>query len=175
MGKNVTNDKMRISFDLDEVLFVSTSIHRTEPAPIFPLSRIFKERLRLGAPGLINALQDLGYEVWVYTSSFRSERYIRTLFGLYGVHFDGVVNGQRHLDEVQKGHRETLPQKVPTHYGITLHIDDEEVICSYGREYGFDAYRLDVPDEDWKEKILERAFEAKRKKRNELSAKKSDS
>ncbi len=156
--------KMRVSFDLDEVLFVSPQTHKTEPAPFFPLNRIFKERLRYGAPGLIKALQDLGYEVWVYTSSFRSERYIKTLFRLYGVHFDGIINGFRHLNEVQKGHSETLPQKVPTHYGISLHVDDESVICNYGREFGFEAFQLDAPDDEWKEKIIERAFQVKKKK-----------
>ncbi|MCR5790381.1 MAG: HAD family hydrolase [Lachnospiraceae bacterium] len=154
---------MRVSFDLDEVLFVSPDTHRTEPPLPFPLNRIFKERLRFGAPGLINALRSLGYEVWIYTSSFRSERYIRMLFFFYGVRFDGIVNGDRHLAEVQKGHSETLPQKVPSHYGISLHVDDESVICSYGRQYGFEAFQLDAPDEEWMEKVLERAFTVRKK------------
>ncbi len=90
-------------------------------------------------------------------------RYIKTLFALYGIHFDGIVNGTRHLNEVQKGHTQTLPQKVPSHYGISLYVDDESVICTYGREYGFDAFQLKAPDDEWKEKVLERAFEVKRK------------
>lgn len=65
---------MRISFDLDEVLFVSPDDHKTEPPLRKPFSFIFKERLRLGTPQLISALQQQGYEVWVYTSSHRSER-----------------------------------------------------------------------------------------------------
>ena len=64
---------MRVSFDLDEVLFVSPKTHKTEPELKFPLNRIFKERLRLGCPELIKTLQKMDYEVWVYTSSFRSE------------------------------------------------------------------------------------------------------
>ncbi|MBQ8135983.1 MAG: HAD family hydrolase, partial [Clostridia bacterium] len=82
--------KMRISFDLDEVLFVSPKTHKTEPALPFPLSKFYQERLRLGTPELINTLQSMGYEVWVYTSSFRSETYIRALFWHYGVHFNGI-------------------------------------------------------------------------------------
>ena len=155
---------MRVSFDLDEVLFVNPLTHKTEPQLPFPLRNIFKERLRLGTPELIHSLQELGYEVWVYTSSFRSENYIRTLFRLYGVHFDGIVNGTRHLREVQKDHKETLPQKVPSRYRISLHVDDEAVICSYGRTYGFDAYQLDAPDEQWKEKVIEKASQVKKKR-----------
>ena len=160
---NGSLEKMRVSFDLDEVLFVNPATHQTERPLPAPLRIIFKERLRLGTPDVIHSLQDLGYEVWVYTSSFRSEKYIRTLFGLYGVHFDGIVNGNRHLKEVQKGHKETLPQKIPSRYHISLHIDDEAVICSYGRSYGFDTYQLDTPDAEWKEKVVQRAEQVKKK------------
>lgn len=134
----------RVSFDLDEVLFVSPKTHLTEPPLRFPLNRIYQERLRLGTPELIRSLQDMGREVWVYTSSFRSEGYIKSLFRLYGVRFDGIVNGERHLREVQRNKSTILPQKMPNHYRISLHVDDESVICSLGREYGFETYQLDA-------------------------------
>ena len=153
---------MRVSFDLDEVLFVSPATHKTEPPLSFPLNRIYTERLRLGTPELIRTLRKMGYEVWIYTSSFRSERYIRHLFRLYGVVLDGIVNGTRHLREVQRGHSETLPQKMPGRYRISLHIDDEAVICTMGRQYGFNVYQLEAEDDQWKEKIIERAEEIRR-------------
>ncbi|MCR5596312.1 MAG: HAD family hydrolase [Lachnospiraceae bacterium] len=153
---------MRVSFDLDEVLFVLPETHKTEPALIFPFNKIFKERLRLGTPALIKELQDLGYEVWVYTSSFRSERYIKTLFLLYGVRFNGIVNGDRHLKEVQRNNKTILPQKLPNRYRISLHIDDESIVCSLGRQYGYHAFQLEAQDDDWKEKIIARAEEIKK-------------
>lgn len=159
--------KMRISFDLDEVLFVSPMTHQTEPPLRFPLNRFFQERLRKGTPELINTLQRLGYEVWVYTSSFRSEKYIRRLFRFYGVRFDGIVNGNRHLAEVQRDRKNLLPQKVPSHYQISLHIDDEAIIASWGREFGFQTYLLDAEDENWKEKIIARADEIRHHLRKE--------
>ena len=145
---------MRVSFDLDEVLFVSPRTHKTAPAPSFPWDRIFSERLRLGTPELIRSLQAAGYQVWIYTSSERSERYIRRLFRRYGVELDGIVNAQRHLREVQGNRRERLPQKVPSRYRISLHVDDEAAIASWGREYGFHTYLLNAQDDDWKEKII---------------------
>ena len=148
---------MRVSFDLDEVLFVSPQTHKTEPALKFPFSLFFRERLRLGTRDVIRELQRLGYEVWVYTSSFRSEQYIRRLFRLYGIRFDGIVNGTRHLKEVQRDNPTVLPQKLPNRYRISLHIDDEEVICSMGPQYGFKTYQLNAQDDDWKEKIIARA------------------
>lgn len=154
---------MRVSFDLDEVLFVSPRTHKTEPSLPFPLRSFFKERLRYGTPALIHALQDMGYEVWVYTSSFRSERYIRRLFRCYGVKFDGIVNGERHLREVQRDRKELLPQKVPSHYRISLHVDDESVIVTSGRQMGFNVYQLDAQDDNWKEKVIARADEIRRR------------
>ncbi|MBQ1487368.1 MAG: HAD family hydrolase, partial [Lachnospiraceae bacterium] len=109
---------MRISFDLDEVLFVDPEKFETEDAPPFPLSRIFPERLRKGTIRLIHTLQEEGFEVWVYTSSFRSEVYIRSLFRAYGITFSQIVNSPRHLKEVQRDRPTPLPQKVPNFYHI---------------------------------------------------------
>ncbi len=154
---------MRISFDLDEVLFVYPKDHKIEKAPHFPFNLIYKERLRLGTPQVIKSLQELGFEVWVYTSSFRSISYIKSLFALYGITFDGIINGTRHLKEVQKGSTTILPQKVPSYYHISLHIDDEKVICSQGRHSGYYSYHLDEEDPQWGENIIAYALEIREK------------
>ena len=167
--------KMRVSFDLDEVLFVSPDTHKTEPALRFPLNRIYKERLRLGTPELINTLQSMGYEVWIYTSSYRSEKYISRLFRCYGVRFDGIVNAQRHKEEVQRNHAQTLPQKMPSYYRISLHIDDESIVSTTAGQYGFNVYQLKAQDDDWKEKIIARAEQIrKREARNKSGGNKAD-
>ena len=156
--------RMRVSFDLDEVLFVSPETHKTEPELRFPLNRFYREHLRLGTPKLINTLQEMGYEVWIYTSSFRTEKYLKKYFRYYNIRFDGIINAQRHLREVQGDRPEILPQKMPQRYRISLHIDDEEVICSLGRQYGFSVYQLEAQDDDWAEKII--AYAEKIRKRN---------
>lgn len=160
----MSSTKMRVSFDLDEVLFVNPATHKTEPPLPFPLSEMFRERLRLGTPELIRSLQEMGYEVWVYTSSFRSEWYIRTLFKCYGVKFDGIINAERHLREVQRDRKERLPQKLPNYYRISLHVDDETVVATYGKSFGFDVYQLDAQDDDWKEKVIARAEQIRKRK-----------
>lgn len=156
------NNKMRVSFDLDEVLFVNPETHKTEPALKWPYNKIYKERLRLGTPELINKLQNEGFEVWVYTSSFRTVRYIKTLFKHYHVKFNEIINAERHLKEVQAGHKEILPQKLPNRYHISLHIDDESIVATYGKAYGFNVFQLEAQDDEWKEKILARVAEIKR-------------
>ena len=117
--------------------FVLPETHKTEPELIFPFNSIFRERLR-------------------------SESYIRWLFRLYGVRFDGIVNGDRHLKEVQRNNKTILPQKLPNRYRISLHIDDESIVCSMGRQYGYHTYQLEAQDDNWKEKIIARAVEIKR-------------
>ena len=170
MKKRTLLDNMRVSFDLDEVLFVSPKTHLTEPPLPFPLNKFYPERLRLGTPELIHALQSMECEVWVHTSSFRPERYIKTLFRLYGVRFDGIVNGDRHLREVQRDSRTILPQKLPNHYRISLRVDDESAICSLGGEYGFEAYQLDAQDDEWKDKIIERVKAIRRLRLERMAA-----
>ena len=148
---------MRVSFDLDDVLFVSPEKHETEPAPRYPYNRLFPDRLRKGTPRLIHALQERGYEVWIYTSSFRTEVYLKALFRAYGVRFDGIVNAQRHNNEVQRGHSEPLPQKLPNFYHISLHVDDERVVQENALRYGYRVMRVYDEDEHWVEKVLSEA------------------
>ena len=145
---------MRISFDLDDVLFVSPMRYDTEPAPRFPYDRLYAERLRKGTPELIRTLQDMGHEVWIYTSSYRREKYLKGLFRLYGVRFDGIVNAQRHEKEVQRGRKTILPTKLPNFYRISLHVDDEKSVEKNGKLYGFRTLRVYEPDEHWADKIL---------------------
>ena len=97
---------MRISFDLDDVLFVSPESYETEPALRFPYNRLFPDRLRKGTPELIRTLQREGHEVWIYTSSYRTETYLKALFRAYGVRFDengypvAITDGSGHQTEV---------------------------------------------------------------------------
>jgi hypothetical protein len=160
---------MRISFDLDEVLFVDPKRYKTEPVPGFVHKRIYRERLRKGTVELINELQKRGYEVWIYTSSYRSENYLKNLFKSYGIKFDGIVNAERHEREVQRGRKQRLPQKMPTHYQISLHIDDEDNIIKNGRAFGYRVFRIYEPDDEWVKKVLN---EAERIRKLEESTKK---
>ncbi|MDE7400016.1 MAG: HAD family hydrolase [Oscillospiraceae bacterium] len=147
---------MRISFDLDDTLFVNSDKFAVEKPLRFPLNRLFKERLRLGTIDLLEQLRSLGIEVWIYTTSFRSERYIRGLFRCYGIRLDGVVNGKRHAIEVQSDKREPMPSKYPSKYKIDLHIDDDISVKQNGDTYGFRVMIIGENDSDWTRKIIKR-------------------
>ena len=54
---------MRISFDLDEVLFVDPKRYEIEKPPRGLAAMLYSERLRKGTPELIHELQKRGFEV----------------------------------------------------------------------------------------------------------------
>lgn len=145
---------MRVSFDLDDTLFVDPEKFKTEKALIFPLRCIFRERLRLGTVGLFRYLREHDIEAWIYTTSYRSERYIRRLFLCYGIRLCEVVNGARHAEEVQRNSHVGLPSKYPSKYRIDLHIDDDISVRQNGDTYGFRVLIVGEDDDMWTEKII---------------------
>ena len=100
----------------------------------------------------------------VQSDSF--QEYLAEEIKKYGGVFDGIVNGTRHLKEVQRGHSETLPQKLPSRYRVSLHIDDETIVCTSGRQYGYNVYQLNAHDDDWKDKIIERAMQIRKREKH---------
>ena len=144
---------MIVSFDLDETLFVNPEAVSTEPAPKFPLDLVYRDRLRKGAPALLQWLNTSGIELGIYTTSNRTERYIRGYFKYYGVRIDSIVNAKRHDAEVQRGRKEPLPSKYPAFYHIDLHVDDEKNVWQNGIAYGFRVYLLHDEDPQWTDKL----------------------
>ena len=55
---------------------------------------------------------------------------------------------------------------MPGHYRISLHVDDENIVASYGKTYGFDVFQLNAQDDDWAEKIINRARKIRDEKEN---------
>ncbi|MBQ9518952.1 MAG: HAD family hydrolase [Firmicutes bacterium] len=154
---------MRVSFDLDDTLFVSPENFKTEKELKFPFNKIFKERLRYGAIELLNFIREQGIELWIYTTSFRSDGYIRGLFLCYGVKLDRIVNGERHQKEVQANKRESMPSKYPSKYRIDLHIDDDISVAQNGKTYGFKVFVIGGQDDLWAEKVKQQIMDLKNK------------
>lgn len=159
---------MRISFDLDDTLFVSEKEFKTEQALRFPFCMIYKERLRLGTVKLMNYIHEQGMELWVYTTSYRSESYIRSLFRCYGIKLDHIINGAIHAKEVQTGHAESMPSKYPGKYRIDLHIDDDRSVAANGRVYGFHVFIVGAQDDDWTDKIVNEIERIRKQKEHEI-------
>ena len=153
---------MIVSFDLDDTLFVSPENFKTEKELRFPFNKIYKERLRLGTKELFRKLQSDGIETWIYTTSFRSENYIRNLFKHYGIKIGAVVNGSRHMAEVQGNRKEPMPSKYPSKYRISLHVDDDISVFQNGKSYGFKVFLIGPQDDEWVEKVFAEAQRIKK-------------
>ena len=148
---------MRISLDLDNVLFVSPGQCETEPPRRFPVNRLFPELLRMGTVDLVHTLQDQGFEVWLYTTSFRADVYIRTLFRHYGVRFDGIVNTGRHVTGGKRRSGEPLTQEKPPLSRISLHVGDAGSVPPEARTSFFQAVDVSGQDDQWTQKIIAEA------------------
>lgn len=136
---------MKVSFDLDGVLFVDPKECETEPALRFPFDRLFPDWLRKGTVGLIHELQSRKDEVWLYTSSFRTETYIRALFRHYGIWFDGIINARKHGDET------------PGNCRIALGVDGGQDMTDQACDHGSRAMQVAGDDPQWTDKVLAEA------------------
>ncbi len=140
---------MRLAFDLDNTL-----IRCGHDFPLaIPQRRILarllsNEHLRHGIKELTDHCRQRGWEVWVYTTSYRSAWRIRRLFWLHGIRLDGVVNQQRHDREVT-----ARCTKHPPNFGIDLLIDDSEGVRIEGERHGFRVLVVRPEDGQWTEKV----------------------
>lgn len=154
---------MIVSFDLDDTLFVSEDKFQIEKPLKFPLRCIFREHLRHGSVALMQYIRAQHIQLWIYTTSYRSERYIRGLFRCYGIRLDRVINGKTHADEVQGDRKEAMPSKYPAKYHIDLHVDDDISVAQNGAIYGFEVALVGAQDDAWAEKIKAQIQRIKRK------------
>lgn len=158
---------MIVSFDLDDTLFVAEDNFKIEQKLKFPFCYIYKETLRKGTIELIKYLKDNNINVWVYTTSYRSERYIKGLFKCYGITFDNIINGQKHQIEVQAGKTDPMPSKYPGKYRIALHIDDDISVAQNGNVYGFKVFTVGEQDDMWVNKIIEQVEKIRKRSLNQ--------
>ena len=120
---------------------------------MFPLGMIYRERLRFGAVELLKHIRKQGIALWIYTTSYRSERDIRRFFCCCGTRLDCVINGEQHAKEVQGNRTEGMPSKYPSKYRIDLHIDDDISVVQNGKVYGFRVLIVKRHDEQWTDRI----------------------
>ena len=152
MMEKTTNTKIA-SFDLDEVLLSSAEENQ---APIINrlFSRKIKERLRKGAPEIIHALKEKGYDVWIYSSGYTDEEGINDFFSMYDITIDGMLNGINEKKNNNASNTKKIKELMDQKYTVSLHIDNEAMlhVDRTTKEYT----HQDIPDyaTSWDEKLL---------------------
>jgi hypothetical protein len=141
---------MRISFDVDDTLVCGPAVPTEQLVPWWRRWS-YDEAIRSGTRALMSELAARGHELWIYTTSYRSPRYLRRWFRAFGVRLSGVVNQARHDRDVG----EWGPSKFPPAFGIDLHVDDSEGVAEEGRRHGFDVLVVCPEDLQWAARVLE--------------------
>jgi hypothetical protein len=142
---------MRLAFDLDNTLIRCGHDFPLEKPRRRIWAKLFgNESLRHGIKELVDDCRRRGWEIWVYTTSYRSAWRIRRLFWLHGIWLDGVVNQQRHDREAQ-----ARCTKHPPSFGIDLLVDDSEGVRIEGERHGFRVLVVAPEDMQWAERIKE--------------------
>ncbi|MFO0910757.1 MAG: hypothetical protein U0794_20855 [Isosphaeraceae bacterium] len=140
---------MRVSLDLDDTLVCGSDVP-LDPPLAWWWRWVYPERVRQGTRGLLADLEARGCRIWVYTTSYRSARYIRGWFRRLGVRLDGVVNQPMH-DRVVGRHG---PSKLPSAFQIALHVDDSDGVRAEGDRHGFTVVVVSPDDPNWAHRVL---------------------
>ena len=138
---------MRLSFDLDDTLICYDPQVPREPLrlPIWQRWRQV-EPLRLGAVSLLRELGEQ-HEIWIYTTSYRDPRAVKRWLNWHQIKVETVVNAEFHARVVR-----SKWSKLPSHFGIALHVDDEN-FAHLGEQFGFRWLTVSPGDLGWAERV----------------------
>ena len=139
---------MKISFDIDDTLILYDSKKKENNN-----CRLLNgEILRYGTINLLKELEK-EHELWIYTTSFRSPWVLKLCFWLKGVKIKKVVNQNLHSKIIKS--KNISATKLPSYFGIDLHVDDSLGVVEEGKKFGFDVIVIDPNDEEWTVKVKE--------------------
>ena len=140
---------MRISFDIDDTLVCGPTVPAEQHISWWRRWQ-YPEHLRQGTRALMQELSRQQCDIWLYTTSYRSPRYLRGWFRSLGIRLGGVVN--QHLHERIVGRQG--PSKYPPAFGIDLHIDDSVGVWQEGKRHHFSVVVVSPSDPDWTSRVL---------------------
>jgi hypothetical protein len=146
---------MRIAFDIDDTLIPCGRDSFAAGWPRGFIGKLFaREPLRDGAVPLMQTLTKEGWDLWVYTTSFRTPFYLRTLFRCYGLPIRGVVNQEIHWRWLRRQDGKYHCSKYPPAFGIDLLVDDSEGVQQESVRFRFQMVLVRPGDSDWADKVL---------------------
>ncbi len=153
MEKSTRNK--RASINLDDVVFCPDITDPAEKGLIFPFSRFFPERIREGIPGLVYALQNAGYDVWIYTAGYASTDHIKRILKYHRIKVDGIINGANRLNSARESYMSTAKDLLSRKYRITLNIDTDTVSWIRSETKDFDAIDINSKEGNWAHQVIE--------------------
>lgn len=145
---------MRIAFDLDDTLIPGLARFPVERQS-FLAKLLGHEPIRAGTVSLMKELRRRGWDICIYTTSFRNPSYVRMLFWVYGVRIASVINQHRHNKTVTEcGHSYRGCSKYPPAFGLDLLVDESEGVWLESRRHGFKMVLIRSEDPAWADSVL---------------------
>ena len=138
-----SDHKICVAFDLDDVLLRDKEDALAARIYFGLMTTFYPKAVRKNAAALIDKLQEMSFDVWVYTGGYYSGKYIQSLLKCYGIKNCQVLNGMR-----KQKFRKSVRQYFHENYRIMMHVDNESVLWIDTRTKEYDW--IDVPrGKDW--------------------------
>ncbi len=115
----------RVLIDFDQVVYRESGDMENEL--IFPLNRIYKERIRKGIPALFHFFVNEGYDIWLFTERLHSLEYMKNLFKLYHAEITGIITGDKRIPELNPLVAKSIDDMFNNKYTLTLHIYNDKL------------------------------------------------
>ena len=142
-----SNKDMCISFDLDEVLVCDGKSVAADKAPGFPFNLIYKDRVRQNIGACFQELSKLGFDIWVYTGSYKSKGQIEGLLKHHKAKVTGIMNGLK-----TKKPNSGITQAFKDKYKVLVHVDNESLIWVNTATKDFEDIPVSSGD-DWASQV----------------------
>jgi hypothetical protein len=122
--------------------------------------------LRHGTRELFLALHKKGWEILIYSNSYRGKTELGNWFSECGLPICGVVNQQLHdQKQMESGRIGKRPAKFPPWFKVDLHVDDALEVYEDGQQFGFDVLCVAPDDRNWAAAVLRAADEKQQRLR----------
>lgn len=142
---------MIVSFDLDDTLI--SKKFELEKVSLFQRF-LGIESIRKGTINLFQEIKEQKHDIFIYTTSYRSELRIKWTFYSYGIPVDFVINQQKHQKIIQN--TGIYCSKFPPIFHIDVHVDDSIGVEMEGEKYGFKTIIISETDKNWIQTVLNR-------------------
>lgn len=144
---------MIISFDIDNTLIPYSNEFEVENRTL--LSKLVgAESIRKGTIQLFNELENKGYQIWIYTTSFRSPFNLKKTFKSYRLNPTKIINERINQEKLRNNNCKA--SKNPKLFGIDIHVDDSEGVKIEGEKFGFKTIIINPNDREWTTKIIKK-------------------
>ncbi|MCR4621151.1 MAG: hypothetical protein K5663_03635 [Clostridiales bacterium] len=80
--------------------------------------------------------------------------YIKRLFELRHVKVTGIVTGSGRSEKANEAEKKKLTELLAQKYKVTLHIDNDSVLCVESWAKAYKDYKLSGSDASWAQEIM---------------------